>query len=109
MVILFYNGGKEMTDLDKLFAKEINKLWRKAFKEAEEEMPQAFTQSSVRVLHLQCQRPSLIVRRAWSRGDRYIYLYITSDEAELLSLKKKIRSKARCVEIDILPLIELDK
>lgn len=97
-----------MTDLDKLFAKEINKLWCKAFKEAEEEMPRAFTQPSVRTLHLQCQQPSLIVRRAWSRGDRYIYLYITSDEAELLS-RKKIRSKARYVEIDTLPLIELDK
>lgn len=97
-----------MTDLDILFAREINKLWRKAFKEAEEEMPRVFAQSSVRTLHLQCQRPSLVVRRAWSRGDRYIYLYITSDEAELLS-RKKIRGRVRCIEIDILPLIELDK
>lgn len=97
-----------MTDLDEIFTREINKLWVKAFKGASEGMPPVFAQSFSRTLHLLGQRPSLIVRRAWSRGDRYIYLYITSDEVELLSCKK-IRSKARCIEIDILPLIELDK
>lgn len=97
-----------MTDLDELFTREINKLWVKAFKDAGEDMPPAFARPFSRTLLLLGQRPSLVVRRAWSRGDRYVYLYITSDEAELLS-RKKMRNRSRCIEIDILPLIELDK
>lgn len=97
-----------MIDLDKEYAIYISKLWRKTVRDSEQEMPSVFKQYSTCVLHLQGQSPSLVVRRAWSRGERFIYLYVYEDDAELLS-RRKANKKTPVIEIDILPLIEMDK
>lgn len=97
-----------MDDLDKNMSLHISRLWVKKATEADQKIPKAFEDSPDRQAYLVSQSPSTIVRRAWARGDRNIYLHVYGGEAELLS-RKRGKFKGWCVEINIMPLVRMDR